>query len=904
MGGEPPGERKQEVSPVKNRKVNRSSRYQRLLGGCLSLMLATLMLATPSIAQHHLTGRVTGHQDQPLSYATVALLNPSDSVLLYFGVTDDEGSFRIRNIKGGNYLLQYSYVGMQTLYMEISVPAPEGSDLGRQALRPSALEEVTVIEEYVPITFKSDTVEYNAAAFTTKSNAVVEDLLKKIPGIEVDESGNMKAMGEDVKNVRVDGKEFFGKDPKVATRNLPAGAVDKVQVYDKRSDEAEFTGIDDGVRERTINLMLNEDHKKGYFGNVTAAYGTDHHYNAGGKIYRFSEKLQSALLGMANNINDFGYTEEQNRQFGARVKGENRSLAGGLNLSYNTEGTNRYFFSYLASSTLKELEENFHRETYLQERSFDQLGSTDEEERNTPHKVNLGIRHKFNEQHNLILDGDLSLSTRDYLKDGMTHTGAEDSLINGLKNLTEKRSGILDAGGGGSYVAKFNNDRTLFKLEAEGYFHQDHSVLDWKDSVTLFGPNVMEQYVQFRDEKNDRHGITLNPSLMQRIRPFWYITAGIELGSRRESLSRRQEIEQESLITLDTVFPGFFTRLLSASPALTLERTTNLSRFEWKVRGSWKQFNKTLSGIPVDRTGYFYILPGFSYEYRYRKGRRLNFRYSTTVNMPSVSQLYPVPNTLDLLYLMQGNLELEPEYQHQIRASWWYFDQFSFTSLFAMLGGGYVSNKISWSQTTNEQLITTMSPVNTPDQRSLFSHVSFSTPIRRLGVKISINSHENWDRGWTIINGEDNIQSNFTHSIRLRLENRRKQKWDAALGGNLSITDARYSISSGNTVYYNTALYTDLRFTPGERWNFETEARVVNYSADNLEESIQIPLLTAGISHYFMRGERATVTLKGYDLLNRQVGYLQISQANYLEQREWNTIGRYVMLEFRLRIGS
>ena len=171
------------------------------------------------------------------------------------------------------------------------------------------------------------TVEFNAKAFTNKPHAVVEDLLKKIPGIEVDESGNMKALGEDVTKVMVDGKEFFGNDPKVATKNLPAKAISKVQVYDKKSEEAEFMGIDDGVRDRTINLILNEENKQGYFGELELGAGSDKpedpesFYSASGKLYRFSDKIQSALLGMYNNVNKFGFTGKGHGQWGRKIDG-------------------------------------------------------------------------------------------------------------------------------------------------------------------------------------------------------------------------------------------------------------------------------------------------------------------------------------------------------------------------------------------------------------------------------------------------------------------------------------------------------------------------------------------------------------------------------------------------------
>ncbi|MCK4880076.1 MAG: carboxypeptidase regulatory-like domain-containing protein, partial [Bacteroidales bacterium] len=417
-------------------------------------MIWVLALAGTAFAQHSLTGRVTDEKGEPLGYATVALLQPADSILSYFGVTDNQGKFRIKSIREGEYLLQYSFVGMETLYENISIPSSIGEELGDVVMQPSALEEVTIIEEYVPITFRSDTVEFNSNAFTTKSHAVVEDLLKQIPGIEVDEAGNMKALGEDVVNVLVEGKEFFGKDPKVATRNLPADAITKVQVYDKKSDESEFSGIDDGVRERTINLMLNEDHKRGYFGDVEAGVGTGAHYSAGGKVYRFSEKLQSALLGMANNINEFGYTDDHSKKWGGTIEGENRSLAGGVNLSYNARGTNRYFLSYLTSSTNKNLEQTTTTENFLQEGSYLQQGQVDEEERITPHKLNLGIRHQFNEQHNLILDGDMNISSNNIFREGLTHTGFKDSLINTLNNTTMTESSVIDASAKGSYTAK------------------------------------------------------------------------------------------------------------------------------------------------------------------------------------------------------------------------------------------------------------------------------------------------------------------------------------------------------------------------------------------------------------------------------------------------------------------
>ena len=241
-------------------------------------------------------------------------------------------------------------------------------DLGQIEMIPSAevLSEVEVTADHVALEIRKDTISYNADAFQTQPNAAVEDLLKKLPGLEVDQEGNVKAQGEDVQNVLVDGKEFFGTDPKIATKNLPADAIDKVEVYDRKSEMAEFSGVDDGEREKTINLRLREDKKKGVFGNLEAGYGTDERYKAKASLNRFSKNSQLSFLGLANNVNEQGFSVNEFLNFsggmsrmmqsgGGRIRlgGDNsvpisqglsdglaKTLAGGVN--YNLEFADKF----------------------------------------------------------------------------------------------------------------------------------------------------------------------------------------------------------------------------------------------------------------------------------------------------------------------------------------------------------------------------------------------------------------------------------------------------------------------------------------------------------------------------------------------------------------------------------
>jgi hypothetical protein len=275
--------------------------------------------------QHDVKGLVRDSSGASVPGATVVLLQSADSVMESFTSTDADGNFQLKRVSGGRYILQVSYIGHSTYSKALEVNGPV--DLGPVVLRPknTQLKEVDISSEHIPVVIKNDTVEYNAKAFKTQPNAAVEDLLKRLPGVEVEKDGTIKAHGKTVNKVLVDGKEFFGDDPKVATKNLPADAIDKVQVFDKKSDMAEFTGIDDGERDKTINLKLKDEKRKGVFGKVTGGYGTDERYEARANINSFRKKTQVSLIGLSNNTNQQGFSVMDYVNF----MGGFRNMAGG-----------------------------------------------------------------------------------------------------------------------------------------------------------------------------------------------------------------------------------------------------------------------------------------------------------------------------------------------------------------------------------------------------------------------------------------------------------------------------------------------------------------------------------------------------------------------------------------------
>ncbi|MFZ9387806.1 MAG: carboxypeptidase regulatory-like domain-containing protein, partial [Chitinophagaceae bacterium] len=279
-----------------------------------TLSVFFILLLTSANAQKSdgtIRGKLTDTSGkQPLNGATVSVISAKDSSLATFTLSNKQGVFEIKGLETGDYQLVVSFQGFETLKKTFSITTQQKAiDLGELAIQKEykTLEGVVVISE-PPVVVKNDTVQFNASAFKTKPNATVEDLLKKIPGVEVDKEGNVKTQGEDVQKVFVDGKEFFGNDPKLATKNLTADMVESIQVFDDMSDQAKFTKIDDGSRTKTLNIKLKKDKNKGVFGRALAAGGSDNRYEANLSFNRFKGDKRVSVLFNANNINKQGFS--------------------------------------------------------------------------------------------------------------------------------------------------------------------------------------------------------------------------------------------------------------------------------------------------------------------------------------------------------------------------------------------------------------------------------------------------------------------------------------------------------------------------------------------------------------------------------------------------------------------
>ncbi|TSA33306.1 MAG: TonB-dependent receptor [Porphyromonadaceae bacterium] len=900
----------------------------------LILIFTGIGLTLSSFAQStNLTGDVLGDQGSPLVSATVVLLNPKDSTLEFFGISNEKGHFEVKSIKGGSYLMQVAYLGYKSFYRNVTIPYGQNNDFGVVVLKPKPIDikEVQVVGEYVPLTIRHDTIEFNARAFKTRSDANVEELLRKLPGIEVDRAGNIKALGKDVKKVLVDGKEFFGNDPKVATKNLPADAIDKVQLYDKKSDESEFTGIDDGTRDKTVNLVLKDDKKKGILGDITGGLGTGNHYMGSGKAYRFTDKIQAAALGMINNINQSGFSFGDYMSFqggmanmagggGTFMIGGNDGLpvnfgkpesglassgAGGANFSYSWAKDRRVFASYVFAGSNRKLQEHSTTRNFTPERSFYEDQLINQIQRDTSHRINFGMRNRIDSTQTIIVNGNIGFSAGFSPQNSVTNAIGNDIPIYNLSRISTRKSHSVSGSASGSYLKKFNRNHSIFKISGDGSYSGSLSNSRYQNSTQYFIPASTLVISQFQNVTTGNLMVSGSTSLTQKLGGLFYIEPAIRIGANNDHYDRTQGLPLLNDQIIDSLSPDFRKKYQWLRPEVSLTRNTDKTQFTAALGMELGQVGTTLWQESPVLAKHLYFTPRLQWEHEYKTGRRLMLFYQTNVNTPSTSQLLPVVENSNPMSVSFGNRNLKPEYGNNIYFNWLIFDQFSFTSLMSSIDAGYTMNKINWSRTIDSQLKQTMTLVNVKDDYRVSGRIDFSTPIRKLGVKISTNLREGFNRGISIINGAENINTNFTHKVSLTVDNRKKDKWDVMAGGSVQITDARYSIQNTlNNRYMDMAWFAEMRYNPTEKWNFAFKADVTNYTAQSFNKPISIPLLSGEISYYFLKNNRGVLTLQGVDLLNKNTGIQRISELNYLQERQTNMLGRYLMLTFKYRLSK
>ncbi|MBK7429271.1 MAG: TonB-dependent receptor [Saprospiraceae bacterium] len=907
----------------------------------LFLAMGMTIIASAQSGKLEVSGSVTDSSGLGLEWASVLLFNPEDSTMGAFAYTDMKGAFTIKNVKPKEYILKVGYLGMGSYEQKITVTANMKLDPIRLSPEATLIEGAEVTAARIPILIKKDTIEYDAQSFKVAPNSNVEELLKRLPGVEVEADGTVKAQGETVQNVMVDGKRFFGNDPKMATKNLPADAVDKVQVYDRRSDNSEFTGIDDGSREKTINLILKPDRKNGAFGYASGAYGgPDNRYDAKLSLNQFSDSRQMALLAGSNNINNQGFSFQDYMQFSggmqniARGGGGNIRMGGGsdsgLPISNRpTDGFSKasnvgfqftqrygqenelntsYFFNQFNQSIDKEL----NRLSFLPVGNFTTDENSFNASENLNHRLNIAWDQRLDTFTAIKVISNLSFTNS--FADNFQYQvnrNAEDSFISDY-DTDLKSSGVNWRWNGSvSLRRKFEKRGRNFGLTVAGrYSQQDEKTRLDALNREMFGGILSELAIlQDQTQNNSNHNFSINAQYTEPIGNRQYLEAQY-LYNKNPMKNVRQVFDilgDNDLVLNDTLSSAYNAAFDYHRAGLSYRLVRDRTNFSVGVNWQNSFLNGVVVGVdqPINRT-FNYILPNIRWNFEVERAKNINLNYETSIREPSITQLQPLPNNTDPNNIYLGNAGLQPEYTHRVNARYSSFDIATFSNFFIFINASITKDKISESITTNEQLSRIRKPINVSQASDMSFRGNFGAPIKAIsGLRYNVGAGINFNKSLAEVNMVENETYRVTPSTDLRLFYQWGSYFDMDASTTLLFINTKYSVNSDQNQEFQTYSHRyNIRINWPDKWQLSTGINLIQNRGQAGTFNQDVPIWTASLSRFVFKKDKGEIKLIAYDLLNRNLGITRNSDINYIEDSRVLSLGRYFLVEFRYNINS
>lgn len=897
----------------------------------LKILLVLVIAQVSATAQEYsIKGQIQDPEKNNLIGAVVVALNPSDSVMVSYAVTADNGKFTMTDIDKGKFRLQITYIGFGTLEKTVELtPQQKILDLGiiKMLQEGAMLDAVTISAEYVPIKITKDTLEFTADAFKTQPNAVVEDLLKKLPGVEVEADGTIKVKGEEVKAVTVDGKDFFGKDPKMATKNLPANAVKKVQVFEKKSKNAEFTGISDGQEETTINLELKEDRRNGFFGNASAGAGTDSRYEGKTMMNRFSAKTQLSFIGTLNNLNntgisaaDFGsMTGSSGRNmnmntgapvnFGQNNNGETNSATLGLNLNNQFGVRNRVNFSYFLTQSGTDLIQNTFTNSFLPTGALISNKYTTSNTNGLNHNFYSALDLRIDSTSEMNVTGNLAIRDNDRYS---TSSDSSSNVSNVILNRNEQKRDNSSISNNYGFTLNFRK-----RLKKRGRTITFDSGIGNNTSESLnqvlsevYGRNLIlntkSSVFQDQEQISANNNYNLGATYTEPLSSTAFLTTSLSQRNNKTDLIKdffNLDRDNTELRTLNEELSRTFDNSFKYTTAGTNIRF-NKENYSFSAGVDYQ--NSSLVGLPsvgekIDRS-FNYFLPKFNLEL---DKLHVRINYSTSVREPSMDQLQPVLDNTDPLNLYQGSPDLVPEYRHSMRLMYHLFDQFTFRSLFANVRLGYTKNRITTSSFFDPELfIRTQNPVNTDSEKSMSTSLSFSSPLNVIKAKYRINLNSSVTNGINFINRIENEINRWSNGGSFTLENKSKNRIDISATTRLSYTQNIYKQNESlNTDFLNQSYEAYFAWFAGKGWTLDSRYDINLYGQGSFGASTTIQLWQASISKNFL-DNKINTKLRVFDILNQNQGVSRSASETNISESVSNSIGQYFMLSCTYNINA
>jgi outer membrane receptor protein involved in Fe transport len=880
-------------------------------------LLVFLCFASTAIAQNNYSvkGLVTDTAtNAKMDGATIIVLNARDSVLQKFAYTG-KGLFEIGNLTAGNFLLMVSYPDYADFVDHFTLDAAHPQyDFGniRMILKSKLLNEVIIKTRVAAIKIKGDTTEFNAAAYATQKNAKVDELLKQLPGMKINQSGAILFQGEGISKILVDGEEFFTDDPTLVSKTVRADMVSKVQVFDQKSEQAKLTGMEDGVKVKTINIVLREDKKKGVFGKVEGGYGTGDYYLGQTALSKFSPKEKISAYGSLSNTGQAGLSGADADKFSTG------SGAFSFGLPVNRDGGIHY------DSKWNKDKQSVNGNYNLSRLKTEDLSSS-VVQNNLPGNFNTSIR---NAEANYVLasqSADVNFrSSIDSVSDLNVQVRGSLSKrenIGSSKGSTFRGNGVLlnesnrtSTGGSESKNASFSasytrrlkkKGRSLSVNAASSYGESDGQYIQISDLRyynSLGLPDSTKHIDQYNPNSSANRNLSAGFSYTDVFSKTLNMSAGYSFSASSNDDQVRAFDRASSPMNniLDSALSSDFKlKTLSGryNASLNYSKDKVSANLALNVSDvSYKQHD-ALQGTQLNRD-FMNWMPNANFRYQLSKAASLSFAYDGETRQPQAYELQPLRRNADPLNITIGNPKLKPEFSNRFRYNYRVYqptlDQgINFRGNYQTTFDAIVSNRITDSAGTNFYRYSNLNggrPSNWNLYTELYGHAT------KLDFIVSINLTIDGSVSFSYINNQLNKSKRVSYSPQLDIwKNKGTYSYSFSIGPNYTTgSSSLQQAINNNTKGFFTSLnyYTKLplNFFMGSDINYKYNAK-----SQVFDRSFEQLLLNSRVGKTFLKSEGLKVTLSGNDLLNQNTGYSRSSSEGSFSESRNATIKRYFM---------
>ena len=897
-----------------------------------------------------LKGKVADKTDNAaIVGATVKLVSVRDSTRVKLVVTDKSGNFVFNNLNVSGYRLYISFTGYEKVEQRINLQASNLTPLSFSLAKVTTdLSDVTVVAKAAAARQKGDTTEYSAGQFKVNPDATAEDMIKKLPGVTVAKDGTVTAMGEQVRKVTVDGKDFFGDDATAALKNLPASIIDKIQVFDKLSDQAQLTGFDDGNSQKTVNIVTKSGIKNGQFGRIYAGAGTDSRYTAGGNVSFFKGNRRISLVGNFNNINlqNFasqdllGVTSSSGGGGGGRgggrggqgggggadnfnvgqASGISKTNAFGINFSnvYAKKLTITGSYFYNNSHNNNESDINIQTLNAPDPNIFTLQKSTSVTD-NTNHRLNLRLEYKIDSSNSLFIIPNISFqknsssvfsSTNTYKENGDSVNNSITPLSTSDRNGYNIRNNILfrHAFKKRGRTLSFGFNTTFTKNDGESI---TDSRFRFYDSVGVFTHDSLLN--RLIDNKTNGHTIGGNVAYTEPLGKKGQLQFDYTI-SVQKNKADQQNFSYDGLkySKFDTTLSNRFDNTVTTNNAgisyrLGQSRDEQLS-FGINFQHSRLQSDRAFPTITSVDQSFANLLPNLMWRKKLSANVNVRVFYRASTNFPSITQLQDVVNNSNALYVSSGNPDLKQSYTHFLSGRYAYTNSKTsksfFANLFLQTAGNYIANA-SYFVKRADTVINNVKvnknsqftkPVNLNGYKSLRTFFTYSMPLKFIKTTLNVNAGFNYSKLPGLVNYQKVFTNSYAYNGGVVLASNISEFIDFNLSYNANFNNSESNtINSTTTQYLYQTIGAQVNLLSKKGWFIQNDISGNTYSGD-LDQKYW--LWNAAIGKKFLKNKAGELKLSVFDLLKQNQSITRTVTGNDITDAQTIVLQQYFMLTF------